>query len=333
MRGQAVSYREIRLGVALAVALAAGSAIAAAPAPKADNSLCYVCHLNLQTDEITAKHLTEGVGCAKCHGASHEHMQDEMLMTKPDRLYGRKEVDALCADCHDKPHVEKQPQYAAFLQKWRGHDRPNGRVVTDASICTDCHGTHVLHKKSQSTQSKAADWVPLFNGRDLAGWKPSPGGAWKVDRGRLVAVPGPGAAADLWTDAPYGDLLLSVTFRGQGPLRAGICFRGQPSRPGPRVEINQGRTGSVYVPGKGFALLNLREDLLDDEGWNTLTVELRGPHVAVGLNGEEIGAVFVAGPAEGRIGFHVEGPSKDVELVVREIQIQRLAPAKGDAKP
>ena len=328
-----MSYRRLQLGTASAISLLAGIAFGAPPAPKADNSLCYVCHLSLQTDEVVAKHLVEGIGCEKCHGPSREHMQDEMLMTTPDRLYGRRQVDAMCADCHDKPHEGKPRELKAFLEKWRGRDRPNGRVVTETSICTDCHGTHVLAKKGDSKQSKAGDWVSLFNGRDLAGWKPSPAGGWKLDRGRLVAAPRPGGAAELWSSAAYGDFLLSVTFRSEGPLRAGIYFRGQPSAPGPRVEINDNRPGSVYVPGKGFALVNLREDLLDGDGWNTLTVEVRGPRAAVRLNGEEIGAVVIAGPAEGRIGFHVEGPSKDVELVVREIQIQRLAPAKGDAKP
>jgi len=181
-----MTYRRLQLGTAAALWLLAGFALGEAPqrTPPADNSLCYVCHLTLQTEEITAKHLAEGIGCEKCHGLSREHMHDEMLMTKPDRLYGRKQVDAMCADCHDN------------------------------------------------------------------------------------------------------------------------------------------RPGSVYVPGKGFALLNLREDLLDGDGWNTLTVEVRGPRAAVRLNGEEIGAVVIAGPREAHVGLHA-----DAEIVVREILIQKTSPS------
>jgi hypothetical protein len=296
----------------------------------ADNGLCYVCHLTLQNDELTAKHLVQGVGCAKCHGASHEHMHDEMLMTKPDVLHGRKEVVSMCSQCHDKPHELKQKEHKAFLDKWRGHDRPNGRVVTDASVCTDCHGTHILAKRSISLEAKGSEWKPLFNGRDLTGWKATPAAGWQVARGRLVAGP---RTADLWSDAAYADFRLSVTFQAEGSLQAGVWLRAQPAAPGPRVELltaakTPARSGSVLVPGKGLALVNLRGDLLDEEGWNTLTLECRGQRVAVSLNGEDVGAVTVAGASEGRIGLHVDNAAGDATLTVREVQVQVLTPTK-----
>lgn len=333
-RGRA-RYAPVTTGLLLGAALLAALARAPAadrpkqksPPQSADNSLCYVCHLTMQTDEITAKHLAEGIGCQKCHGGSHEHMHDEMLMTKPDQLFGRKQVDAMCATCHEKPHADKQPEVKAFLEKWRGHDRPNGRAVTATSICTDCHGTHVVAKKTQSKQAQADAWVSMFNGRDLAGWTPSSGERWKVERGRMAAPANPGtAAADLWSEGVYADFLLSVTFRRQGPAKAGVWLRGQPAKPGLRVEILEvGKspplTGSVYIQGKGLALVNLRSDLLDEEGWNTLMLEVREGRVTVKLNGEEIGAVVYDGAREGRIGLHAEGQG---DFVVREILVQRL---------
>lgn len=199
-----VRCASVAIGLALAAALLAAlvSARAADREPskpatqKADSSLCYVCHLTMQTDEITVKHLAEGIGCEKCHGSSHEHMHDEMLMTKPDRLFGRQQVDAVCVNCHDKPHEEKRPELKS---------------------------------------------PPL--------------------------------------------------------------------------------TGSVHVPGKGLALVNVRDELLDDEGWNTLTIGVCGGRTTVRLNGEEIGAVVHDGPREGRIGLHAEGQG---DFVVREILVQRL---------
>jgi hypothetical protein len=330
----------LRLGVSAVIALAGlaslGS-VAAAEKQPADNSLCYVCHLTLQNDEITAKHQVQGIGCVKCHGTSSEHMHDEMLMTKPDLLHGRKEVVSMCSQCHDKPHDAKPQQHQAFLEKWRGHDRPNGRVVTDGSICTDCHGTHILAKRTISVEAKGTAWKALFNGRDLAGWKSTPADGWHVVRGRLAAAPR--TAADLWSDAAYADFRLSVTFRAEGTVRAAIALRGQPATPSPRVEMLTdpqvpARAGSVFVPGKGWALANLRGDLLDEEGWNTVTVEYRGPRVAVSLNGEEIGSVTIAGASEGRIGLHVEQrPASAATFTVREIQIQKLSPTAGAARP
>ncbi len=307
---------------------------------QADNSLCYVCHLSLQKEELTAAHQVEGIGCIDCHGTSSEHMHDEMLMTKADRLFGRREVGAMCAECHDEPHEDKPQEVKAFLEKWRGRDRPNGRVITDESICTDCHGIHVVAKKADAGHGGADDWLPAFNGRDLAGWQTSPGDAWKVDRGRIVAVPRAGvASADLWSDALHGDFRVSVTFRWQGRMQAGIWLRGQPSTPGPRVEIFASRptsagAGSVFVPGRGLALVNLRDDLLEDDAWNTINAEVRGPRIAVSVNGEEIGSVAVAGPAQGRIGLHVEGlpEAKDAQLTVREILVQKYSEEESSPK-
>lgn len=313
-------------------ATAAKSARPGKPA-QADNSLCYVCHLTLQNEQITASHMAEGIGCANCHGTSSDHMHDEMLTSKPDMLYGRKQVAAMCSKCHEKPHEDKTREMRAFLDKWRGHDRPNGRVITDASICTDCHGTHVLAKRTEVAREKPAQWIPLFDGRSLSGWKASAADLWRVERGRLQATVRPGQpASDLWTAASQGDFRLSVTFRCEGPLKAGIWLRGQPAAPGPRVEVipSAGKAaacGSVYVPGKGVVLINAQEDLFDAEGWNTIVAEVRGQQVSVALNGQAIGSVVVAGAAQGRIGFHMEGSpgSTEVQWIVREVLLQKLS--------
>jgi hypothetical protein len=84
--------------------------------------------------------------------------------------------------------------------------------------------------------------------------------------------------------------------------------------------------GSVNVPKKGLALVNLREGLLDRGGWNTISVRVEGNRVAVWLNGEEIGAVRLNMPEQGSIGFHVEKQRKNkgARLEIREVLIKPL---------
>lgn len=118
----------------------------------------------------------------------------------------------------------------------------------------------------------------------------------------------------LWNTAEYEDYLLAVTFQAAWPIHAGIRLRGTGSEQGPRIEIFESQkplafTGSVCVQGKGLALVKLREDLVDREGWNTLSVKVEGDRIQVWLNGEEIGVVRVAGPAKGKIGLYIEGES------------------------
>jgi hypothetical protein len=275
-----------------------------------------------------------------------------MLMTQPDLLFGRSEVNKMCSNpsCH-KPGGERSVYgrqdhvdpvaVEAFLEKWRGRMRPNGRAVTHDSVCTDCHGTHnITEPINPSEDEQAVEWIAAFNGRDLAGWQPSGSASWTVKRGRIIVRPGVnGKGGVLWTKAEYEDYLLAVTFQAMWPIHAGIWLRGgdseQGSEQGARIEIFEkpkpmAFTGSVYVKGKGLALVNLREDLVDRQGWNTLSVRVEGDRIQVWLNGEEIGVVRVSGPAKGKIGLYIEEQPtfKSAELSIREVQIQKLRKAE-----
>jgi len=300
------------------------------------NSLCHVCHYDLQTEEITTDHLAQGIGCVICHGASSHHMHDEMLMTKPDILYGRTEVEPMCKGCHV---AHKDPNsVAAFRRGWAGRTRPNGRAVTDESICTDCHGTHNIIKKmaNESDKDHTAEWTPLFNGQNLDNWRTSGGASWTVKRGAIVGTADQnGGGGELWTSDVHADYLLAVTFRTTWPIHAGIWLR-DPN--GPRIEIFQNNkpeafTGSVSVRKRELVLVNLRQDVFDPEAWNTISVKVQGDRIAVWLNGEEIGAVRVKGAGRGRIGLHLEGGAADkaAELRVREVLIQRLEESREKA--
>jgi hypothetical protein len=306
------------------------------------NSKCYVCHPGLKTEDITTIHLDMGITCDQCHGDSIEHMHDEMLMTKPDLLFGRSEVQKMCSNpmCH-KPAGDRniygqqdhknKTAVKAFHEKWMHRIRPNGRFITLKAVCTDCHGTHNIVKDLEA-ESEEKKWITAFNGRDLTGWQTTGAASWTVERSRIVGEPSAnGKGGTLWTDAVYEDYLLAVTFRATWPIHAGIWLRGTGSERGPRIEIFENRkasafTGSIWVPGKGLALVNLREDLVDRESWNTISVKVQGKRFQVWLNGEEVGAMQASGLAKGKIGLHIESnPAyKAAKMNIREVLIQPL---------
>ncbi|MBN1804530.1 MAG: DUF1080 domain-containing protein [Sedimentisphaerales bacterium] len=313
-----------------------------------ENSKCYVCHPALKTEELTVSHLDMGVACDECHGLSTEHMHDEMLMTQPDLLFGRSEVCEMCSNpsCH-KPGGERSvygledhdsEALEEFIKSWRGRIRPNGRAVTHNSVCTDCHGTHNITEanKQQGGEDKAVEWTAVFNGSDIKNWQSSGDVSWTVKRGRIAGVPGSrDESGVLWTKDEYEDYLMVVTFRAEWPIHAGIWLRGtgqeQDAERGARIEIFESDqpvafTGSVSIKGKGLALSNLRDDLVDKGGWNTLSVKVQGNRIQVWLNAEEIGVVRAAGASKGKIGLYIEGKttSGSTELQIREVQIQQL---------
>ena len=46
-------------------------------------------------------HAKENVGCAKCHGVSLAHRNDEDNVTAPDKMYAPARIDNACRQCHE----------------------------------------------------------------------------------------------------------------------------------------------------------------------------------------------------------------------------------------
>ncbi|MBN1343635.1 MAG: DUF1080 domain-containing protein [Phycisphaerae bacterium] len=114
---------------------------------QASNDYCNVCHVDFVGEELSITHLKQKITCTKCHGESVEHMQDEQGMTRADVKFGRAEVGPYCKTCHaEHKHPDK---VKTFKAEWLGKTRPNGRPITDKSICTDCHGKHVVLKQTK----------------------------------------------------------------------------------------------------------------------------------------------------------------------------------------
>jgi len=97
---------------------------------EADNSFCYVCHVNYKKDKLAKHHQPEGVGCETCHGISDKHSEDEDNITPPDVMFARKEVISFCTECHAKKDLLEEEEHEEIFSK---NAQPD-------SACTDCHG-------------------------------------------------------------------------------------------------------------------------------------------------------------------------------------------------
>jgi len=109
--------------------------------PVADNSRCYVCHLNYVREELAVIHARANIGCADCHGDSDAHIADESWAsggngTPPNVMYPREKINPSCAKCHPRDKINKALHEAFFAGK------------TTQKVCTDCHGKHRLARRT-----------------------------------------------------------------------------------------------------------------------------------------------------------------------------------------
>jgi len=165
-----------------------------------------------------------------------------------------------------------------------------------------------------------AQWVCLFNGKDLAGWTvkctPQDKGKefWKVVDGAIVCDSMGRKDHDyvwLMTDREFGDFELRVKFLAyrDSPGNSGIQVRSRYDESagwldGPQVDIHPPapwRTGLIYDETRGerrWIHPSLKSAAMDpshapkqwkfhyaEDGWNELTILCRGLRIRTTLNG------------------------------------------------
>ncbi|HXW56116.1 MAG TPA: DUF1080 domain-containing protein [Candidatus Cybelea sp.] len=128
--------------------------------------------------------------------------------------------------------------------------------------------------------------IPLFDGRDLAGWhmdRPNPSSVWKVENGNLVS---PGNGPELINDFKFEDFKLHVEFNCGPESNSGVYLRG-------RYEV-QIETDSIAEPpshhmGAIYGFLAPTPELPRTPGkWQTYEITLVGRQVTVIQNGQTI---------------------------------------------
>jgi hypothetical protein len=127
--------------------------------------------------------------------------------------------------------------------------------------------------------------IPLFNGKDLTGWRMSGTGTtkWKVEDGKLVS---PGNGPELINDSKFEDFKLHVEFNCGPNSNSGVYLRG-------RYEL-QIETDSIEEPpshhmGGVYGFLAASPELPRKPGeWQTFDITLIGRWITVVQNGQTI---------------------------------------------
>ena len=136
---------------------------------------------------------------------------------------------------------------------------------------------------------------PLFNGKNLEGWKvfPRGTGGWKVEDGVLVS--GGDKASHLFTDrGDFTDFHVRAEVMINEGGNSGLYFRTQfgPGFPkGYEAQINSThrdpiKTGSLYGFPKEAEKTVIKKILVKPDEWFTYEVLCKGNHITIKVNGE-----------------------------------------------
>lgn len=143
-------------------------------------------------------------------------------------------------------------------------------------------------------------WVPLFNGKDLTGWKTHPAdkAKWEVKDGVIV---GSGPAGHLFSErGDYENFHLRFEAKINDKGNSGQYFRATFAKgfpPGYEAQINSThtdkvRTGSLYADGRDKYSAEEKQKMLvfdklvEPDTWFTQEVIAIGNHIVIKVNGK-----------------------------------------------
>ncbi len=210
----------------------------------------------------------------------------------------------------------------------------------------------------------AADWIDLFNGKDLTGWVQRGGGAkYTVEDGTLVGSTVPNTENSfLCTTENYGNFILELDFKCDPLLNSGVQIRSEcfdhpttfTKADGKEVKVAANRvhgyqyeidmdakrgrwwTGGVYdearrdwlfpgsLGGDAKAFTKQGSDLAKQGDWNHVRIEAMGGSIKTFLNGEPRASITDSATLSGFIGLQVHSVGKDESKVGMKVAFRNV---------
>jgi hypothetical protein len=186
--------------------------------------------------------------------------------------------------------------------------------------------------------SAAGEFVRLFDGKTLKGWKTAPGGKWEVKGGVIVGTSPETERRHgmLLSEKKYGDFVLRVKFKSLKG-NSGLYFRSERvdhpvTLHGFQAEIApSGPVGGLYETGGRAWVVQPDAELVKrcfkPGDWNEMTVTAKGRDVTVKLNGVTTAELKNdPGRLEGHFGLQLHG-GNEMHVEFKDIEIQ-VAPKR-----
>ena len=148
-----------------------------------------------------------------------------------------------------------------------------------------------------SLYSIAQSEMPLFNGKDISGWKIYGTEKWYVEKGELICESGPDKQYGYFaTDLEFKDFELTLQFKQESNGNSGVFFHSQIEGTmisGWQAEVApiNLHSGGIYESyGRGWLIqpTTEKEKVLKEGDWNDMKVRVKGNEVTTWLNGVQM---------------------------------------------
>lgn len=139
--------------------------------------------------------------------------------------------------------------------------------------------------------------APLFNGKDLAGWKAGDSKEfWRVENGVLIGENNAAKKGNyLWTEKEYRDFVIEFDVRWKGTTERGVDTGVEVRKPAIQLQLGISgslkvdMSGSFYVGKPGYPEIGQAKEaktLMKPEGeWNTFRIQAKGATFTCWING------------------------------------------------
>ena len=187
---------------------------------------------------------------------------------------------------------------------------------------------------SSTAKEPANTWEPLFNGENLTGWKPLPGGTWDVVDGAIVGKSPRSERRHgiLLSERKFKDFEVKAVFRVISG-DSGFYFRCEPVKGGVsvhgfQVEVDTSQeTGGLYETGGRAWVVKPSAEEIPKKAykageWTNLHLTAIGKDITVRINGVVTAELKDdPGRVEGHIGLQLHG-GQEMHVEFKDISIQ-----------
>lgn len=194
--------------------------------------------------------------------------------------------------------------------------------------------------RSYAGPPSAGKWTPLFNGKNLDGWKAYGAEKWVAENGTIFGESTSGKYGYLLTDKTYKNFDVRLKFNCSLEGNSGLFFHSKitgenpkwgPDIVGLQAEIDPARhSGGIYESGgRGWVALPTAEGekAIKPVGqWNTMEVRVEGNHIVTHLNGVEI-VNYTYTPAkytDGHIALQIHTGQHGFSIHFKDMEIREL---------